>query len=86
MGTVSSSAFCREAMGPRETQAASQAAPVRKEVSNILSASSQARPAPNPRPTHAGQALRLNKSTEKTTPNERPSEDLMIMEEMARSH
>lgn len=53
---------------------------------NIPSASSQARPAPKPRPTHAGQALRLNRRTEKTTPKERPREDLMITEEMARSH
>lgn len=53
---------------------------------NIPSASSQARPAPKPRPTQAGQALRLNKSTEKTTPKDRPREERMIMEEMARSH
>lgn len=53
---------------------------------NIQSASSQARPAPKPRPTQAGQARRLKRRTEKTTPKERPREDLMIMEEMARSH
>jgi hypothetical protein len=53
---------------------------------NIPSDSSQARPAPKPRPTHAGQALRLNSRTEKTTPKDRPRDDLIIMEEMARSH
>jgi hypothetical protein len=53
---------------------------------NLPSASSQARPAPKPRPTQAGQALRLNRRTEKTTPKERPREERMIMEEMARSH
>jgi hypothetical protein len=53
---------------------------------NIQSASSQARPAPKPRPTQAGQARRLNRRTEKTTPKDRPREDLMIIEEMARSH
>lgn len=53
---------------------------------SIPSASSQARPAPKPRPTQAGQALRLNRSTEKTTPKDRPREERMIMEEIARSH
>lgn len=53
---------------------------------HIPSASSHARPAPKPRPTQAGQALRLNSSTENMTPKERPREERMIMDEMARSH
>lgn len=52
----------------------------------IPSASSHARPAPNPVPNHTGQARRLNRRTEKTTPKDRPSEERMIMDEMARSH
>jgi hypothetical protein len=56
--------------------------PRRKEAS----ASSQARPAPKPRPTHAGHVLRLNSSTENITPKERPRVERMIIEEIARSH
>lgn len=51
-----------------------------------LSHCSQALPAPNPRPTHAGQALLLNNKTEKTTPKDRPREERMTMEERQRSH
>lgn len=58
----------------------------KKEGVYLPSASSQARPAPKPRPTQAGHALRLNKRTEKITPNDRPREERMIMEDMARSH
>ena len=42
-----------------------------------LSHSSQARPAPKPRPTNAGHARLLNSRTEKMTPNEAPSVDRM---------
>ena len=48
--------------------------------------SSYARPAPNPAPTNAGHARRLNKSTEKTTPKPRPREDLMMALERQKSH
>jgi hypothetical protein len=48
--------------------------------------SSHARPAPNPRPTHAGHALRLKRRTEKTTPKDNPSEDLIRREERQWSH
>jgi hypothetical protein len=51
-----------------------------------LSHSSHARPAPKPRPTNAGHARRLNKRTEKTTPNERPRPERMRNEERQRSH
>ena len=47
------------------------------------SASSHALPAPNPKPTQAGQALRLNKSTERTTPNESPRDDLIRSDDIA---
>lgn len=50
---------------------------------NAASASSQARPAPTPNPTHAGHALRLNKRTEKTTPKDRPRVERMRNEEIA---
>lgn len=53
---------------------------------NIQSASSYARPAPKPRPTQAGQALRLKRRTERTTPNPRPIDERTIKDEMARSH
>ena len=39
--------------------------------------SSHALPAPKPNPTNAGHALRLNKSTEKMTPNDAPSVERM---------
>lgn len=52
----------------------------------IQSASSHARPAPKPNPTHAGHALRLNNRMEKTTPKPRPTDDRMRREEIARSH
>jgi len=51
-----------------------------------LSHSSQARPAPNPRPTNAGHARRLKSRTEKTTPNETPRPERMSMDERQRSH
>lgn len=50
-------------------------------LKNELLHSSYARPAPNPRPTHAGQALRLKTSTEKTTPKPTPIEDRIRREE-----
>lgn len=53
---------------------------------NVASASSQALPAPNPNPTHAGHALRLNRRTEKTTPKERPMEERIRREDRAWSH
>lgn len=56
------------------------------ERGNIQSASSYARPAPKPRPTQAGQALRLKSRTERTTPKPRPMEERTIKDEMARSH
>lgn len=43
-------------------------------------------PAPKPRPIHAGNALRLNKRTEKTMPNPRPRPDFMMALERQRSH
>jgi len=52
----------------------------------LASASSQARPAPKPVPSHTGHALRLNRSTEKITPKENPRPDRMTKEERARSH
>lgn len=52
----------------------------------IPSASSQALPAPNPNPTHAGHALRLNRRTEKTMPKEAPRVERMRKEEIAWSH
>lgn len=63
--------------GPRKT---------RSERVLTLSHSSQARPAPNPRPTNAGHARRLKRSTEKTTPNETPRPERMSMEDRQRSH
>ena len=48
--------------------------------------SSYARPAPNPTPTKAGHALRLNSRTEKTTPNPRPRVDLTRRLERQWSH
>ena len=48
--------------------------------------SSYARPAPNPAPMNAGNALRLKSRTEKTTPKPRPRVDLMIRLERQRSH
>jgi hypothetical protein len=51
-----------------------------------VSHSSQALPAPKPRPTHAGHALLLNRRTEKTMPKERPREERMAIEERQRSH
>lgn len=39
---------------------------------DVPSASSQARPAPNPAPNKTGQALLLNRSTENITPNDAP--------------
>ena len=51
-----------------------------------LSHSSQALPAPKPSPVHTGHALRLNNSTEKTTPNPTPREDRITIEDMQRSH
>lgn len=48
--------------------------------------SSYARPAPNPAPTNAGHALRLNRSTEKTTPKPRPRDDLMMALDRQKSH
>ncbi len=48
---------------------------------NALSQPSHARPAPKPKPTHAGQARRLNSSTEKMTPNERPSVERMASDD-----
>ncbi|KAF4636308.1 hypothetical protein G7Y89_g1788 [Cudoniella acicularis] len=48
--------------------------------------SSYARPAPKPKPTKAGHALRLNSRTEKTTPKERPREERIRREERQRSH
>lgn len=53
---------------------------------NAASASSHARPAPNPRPTQAGHARRLKSRTEKMTPKERPREERMTREERAWSH
>ena len=53
---------------------------------NELSHSSHALPAPNPRPTNAGHARRLKRSTEKTTPNDRPRPERMSIEERQRSH
>ncbi|KAL8759591.1 MAG: hypothetical protein Q9184_003574 [Pyrenodesmia sp. 2 TL-2023] len=55
-------------------------------VLRVPSASSQALPAPKPSPTHAGHALRLNKRTEKTTPNERPREERIRKDDIAWSH
>ena len=52
----------------------------------LPSASSKALPAPNPSPTHAGHALRLNNRTEKTTPKDRPRDERMRKEEIAWSH
>jgi len=57
-----------------------------RRVEGIPSASSQARPAPKPVPSHTGHALRLNRSTEKITPKENPRPDRMTKEERARSH
>lgn len=51
-----------------------------------LSHSSHALPAPKPRPTNAGHARRLNRRTEKTTPNETPRPERMSIEERQRSH
>lgn len=48
--------------------------------------SSYARPAPNPAPMKAGHALRLNRRTEKTTPNPRPRVDFTRRLERQRSH
>ena len=48
--------------------------------------SSYARPAPKPTPANAGQALRLNRMTEKTTPKPRPRVDLTRRFERQRSH
>lgn len=48
--------------------------------------SSYARPPPNPRPTMAGHDLRLNSSTEKTTPKPRPRVDFIRRLERQRSH
>jgi len=48
--------------------------------------SSYALPVPNPRPTHAGHVRRLKRSTEKTTPNPRPSEERTSSEDKQRSH
>lgn len=53
---------------------------------NELSHSSHARPAPNPRPTHAGHARRLKRRTEKTIPNETPRPERMSIDERQRSH
>ena len=52
----------------------------------VPSASSYALPAPNPVPSHTGHDLLLNNRTENMTPKEKPSEDLMTKEEIARSH
>jgi len=52
----------------------------------FASASSQARPAPNPVPSHTGHALRLNNKTENMTPKEKPRPDLITNDEIARSH
>lgn len=46
-------------------------------MGRTLSHSSQALPAPNPKPTKAGQALRLNRRTEKMTPKEAPRVERM---------
>ncbi len=48
--------------------------------------SSYARPAPKPAPMKAGQALRRNRMTEKTTPNPRPMLDLTRRFDRQRSH
>lgn len=48
--------------------------------------SSYALPAPKPKPIQAGHALLLNSSTEKTTPNDRPSDERISREERHRSH
>lgn len=52
----------------------------------VPSASSYALPAPNPVPNQTGHDLLLNNRTENMTPKEKPSEDLMMKEETARSH
>jgi len=44
-----------------------------------LSHSSQALPAPKPKPTKAGHARRLKRRTEKMTPNEAPRVERMSM-------
>ena len=48
--------------------------------------SSYARPAPKPTPTNAGHALRLNRSTENTTPKPSPRVDLTSRFDRHRSH
>ena len=48
--------------------------------------SSYARPEPNPSPTNAGHALRLNNNTEKTMPKPRPMVDLTRRFDKHRSH
>jgi hypothetical protein len=53
---------------------------------SIPSASSHARPAPNPVPNQTGHARLLKRSTEKITPNEKPRPDRITREESARSH
>ena len=53
---------------------------------HIPSASSHARPAPNPVPNQTGHALRLNRSTEKITPKEKPRVDRITRDDIARSH
>lgn len=44
---------------------------------HTLSHSSHALPAPNPRPAHTGHARRLNRRTEKITPNDAPKPERM---------
>jgi len=51
-----------------------------------LSHSSQALPAPKPRPIHAGHALLLNSSTEATMPKDRPRDERMSTDDRQRSH
>jgi len=53
---------------------------------NPLSHSSQALPAPNPRPTQAGHALRLKSRTENTTPNDSPKDERIRKDERHWSH
>ncbi len=55
-------------------------------VHSLPSASSQARPAPKPVPSHTGKALLLNSSTENMTPKEKPRPERITNEESARSH
>lgn len=43
-------------------------------------------PAPKPNPTKAGHARRLKRRTEKTTPNPRPREERISIDERQRSH